>query len=230
MKINIGFSSEIYHIHIDDLLRLPFKNDVQFPDVKDDILLMIGNRDPAHFKTDIIIKGQDALQRAKAQGQEFVAVRVVLHNNASALFNFLGAFNKPTRTKIEKYSQLHYRILISDITENSLERNIKTEDTAYNFTKKKWRLGEDERQDRLTQLKDSFSQNGYDYNHPMQIMLCRSFGVKDQLQQGHHRMMLCKIHHVHVVSVIFMHSTFLPLQMHGFLLNLMKMLKYKQIK
>lgn len=230
MKINLGFSSEIYHIHIDDLLRLSVKNDVQIPELKDEILLMIGNRDAKNFEADVIIKGQDALQRAKANGQEFVAVRVVLHNQASFLFNFLGAFNKPTRTKIEKYSQLHYRILITDITENSLERNIKTEDTAYNFTKKKWRLGEDERQDRLTQLKDSFSQNGYDYNHPMQIMLCRSFGVKDQLQQGHHRMMLCKKYDVQVVSVIFMHSTFLPLQMHGFLLKLMKILKYKQVK
>lgn len=230
MKINIGFSSEIYHIHIDDLLRLAVKTDVQFPAVKDEILLMIGNRDQANFEADVIIKGQQALQQAKANGQEFVAVRVVLHNQASAFFNFLGAFNKPTRTKIEKYSQLHYRILISDITENSLERNIKTEDTAYNFTKKKWRLGEDERQDRLMQLKDSFRDHGYDFNHPMQIMLCRSFGVKDQLQQGHHRMMLCKLHDVKVVSVIFMHATFLPLEAHGFLLKLMKILKYKQIK
>ena len=136
MKINLGFSSEIYHIHIDDLLRLAVKNDVQIPELKDEILLMIGNRDAEHFEADVIIKGQDALQRAKAQGQEFVAVRVVLHNQASLWFNLLGAFNKPTRTKIEKYSQLHYRILITDITENSLERNIKTEDTAYNFTKK----------------------------------------------------------------------------------------------
>ena len=230
MKTNIGFSSEIYHIHIDDLLRLPVQKPVDLPEIKDEILLMIGNRDQAHYEADILVKGQDALQRAKENGQEFVAVRVVLHNNSSALFNFLGAFNKPTRTKIEKYSQLHYRILITDITENSLERNIKTEETAYNFTKKKWRLDEDQRQDRLSQLKDSFRQNGYDFDHPMQIMLCRSFGVKDQLQQGHHRMMFCKAHHVQVVSVIFMHSTFLPLQAHGFLLQFMKILKYKKIK
>lgn len=228
MQKNIGFSSETYHIHLDDLVRLPVNKEHQIHEFPNEILLMIG--DKMKNVPDQIIRGNDLIAAAQISGKKFVPVRIILNNESSLFFNFLGAFSKPIRTKIEKYSQFHYRILLTDISENQLERNIKTEESAYNFTKKKWRLDDDQRGVRLEKLKYSFSKHGYDYNFPMQIMLCRSFGVKDQLQQGHHRMMLCKKHNIQVVSTIFMHSTFLPLITHSFLLGLMKLLRYKQMK
>lgn len=228
MQNKIGFSSETYHIHIDDLVRLPMNTDYQIHEFSNEVLLMIG--DKKNNIPDQIIRGNDLLEFAKNSGQQFVPVRVILNNEYNFFFNLLGAFSKPIRTKIEKYSQFHYRILLTDISENQLERNIKTEESAYNFTKKKWRLNDAQRDERLTKLKHSFIENGYDYNFPMQIMLCRSFGVKDQLQQGHHRMMLCKQHNIKVVSTLFMHSTFLPLAARGSLVHLMKLLRYKQMK
>ena len=49
-------------------------------------------------------------------------------------------------------------------------------------------MSETERQQTYEQLKQSMSEKGFDDRFPLDIMLCRNMGVKDTLNQGHHRM------------------------------------------
>ncbi len=53
------------------------------------------------------------------------------------------------------------------------------------------------------QLKDSMSTHGYDDRFPLDIMLCRNFGIQDTLNQGHHRMGVAIDCNIQRVSVMF---------------------------
>ncbi|SPL71233.1 hypothetical protein KPC_2411 [Acinetobacter stercoris] len=110
-----------------------------------------------------------------------------------------------------------------------MERNIKTPDTAYNWTNPRWRLSEEKRQERYDKLYNSFKENGYDFNFPMHIMLCRSMGVKDKLNQGHHRIMFCKLHAINEVSTKFISSAYMPPVFQPILKRIIAITNYKQV-
>ena len=65
-------------------------------------------------------------------------------------------------------------------------------------------MSQDQRKKQFNELKDSLTKNGFDDTHPMDIMLCRTLGVQDTLQQGHHRMMFCLDMGIKRVAVRFM--------------------------
>ncbi len=63
----------------------------------------------------------------------------------------------------------------------------------------------------------------------MHIMLCRSMGVKDKLNQGHHRIMFCKMFNIHEVSTKFISSAYMPMAIQPFFKKFIMLINYKQV-
>ena len=67
-----------------------------------------------------------------------------------------------------------------------IERSFRNKDSAYTFSNPLYRYSESERKRRYETLYKSM-QNGYDDNYPIEIMLLRMLGIKDTVNNGHHR-------------------------------------------
>lgn len=223
-----GVSSDIYHIKIEELLAL---SDTTLPatalhnsDKK--VILLIGQE--KLNKPDQLISGRDILIQALNEGKTHYPAQIMFEQRAPHLS--ILALLKPIRKKHLDYSTRSYEIYLSDIIENQLERNLKSEETAYNYSKhNKWGIPEDQRQSRFDQIDESFKKHGYDKKYPMAIMLCRGLGVKDKLHQGHHRMYFCRKYNIRYVQVKFLATNSFTGTIKIFFLWLNKRLKYKQV-
>lgn len=225
---NLGFSSEKYHILINDLLKLEDSStNLSSYDVhKNPVVLIIGKK-KANIP-DQLGRGRDLLLEAQTQGQTHYPVQIAFEQRAPHLSIF--ALLKPIRKKYQDSSSGSYEIKLSDIIDNHLERNLKTEDTAYNYSERnKWGVPKDQRQSRFNKIDESFKLYGYEKKYPMMIMLCRGLGVKDKLHQGHHRMYFCRKYNIAYVQVEFLATNSFTGQMNAFFLWLNKTLKYKQV-
>ena len=223
----LGFSSDIYHIKIEELLAL---NDATLAPsayiYHDPVILLIGKE--SKNIPDLMGCGRDILLEAQKQGLSHYPTRIVFEQRAPQL-SVLGLL-KPIRKKYQDASFQSYEIRLSDIIDNHLERNLKTEETAYNYSERnKWGVPKDQRQDRFNKIDQSFRDHGYDKNHPMAIMLCRGLGVKDKLHQGHHRMFFCRKYNIEFVQVQFLATNSFTGHLNTFFLWLNKTLKYKQV-
>ena len=223
----LGFSSDIYHIKIEELLAL---NDATLAPsayiYHDPVILLIGKE--SKNIPDLLGCGRDILIEAQKQGLSHYPTRIVFEQRAPQL-SVLGLL-KPIRKKYQDASFQSYEIRLSDIIDNHLERNLKTEETAYNYSERnKWGVPKDQRQDRFNKIDQSFRDHGYDKNHPMAIMLCRGLGVKDKLHQGHHRMFFCRKYNIEFVQVQFLATNSFTGHLNTFFLWLNKTLKYKQV-
>ncbi|HFG6798838.1 hypothetical protein [Acinetobacter baumannii] len=223
MYTSLGKSSEIYHVHKDSLTSLPQQDfSIEDPNMDCEAIVLLACEKTAGKDTIIYLKNLDILQ------QERIATRFVFQTEGF-LFNFFGAFIKKIRTRRQNFSSQSYRILLTDITDNQLERNIKTPETAYNWTNSRWKLSEEKRTERYEKLFQSFKQDGYNFEYPMHIMLCRSMGVKDKLNQGHHRIMFCKMLNIDEVSTKLISSAYMPPVFQPFFKKFIELTNYKQV-
>lgn len=191
-----------------------------------DVVLLIGQRSLS--LNDHLLQGRAQLLAAKAQGLTHYPTWIVFQQRAPQLSAL--AMLKPIRKKHQDYSSQSYEIALNDIIDNHLERNLKDESTAYNYSaRNKWGVPEDQRQARFQEIDDSFKNHGYDKNYPMAIMLCRGLGVKDKLHQGHHRMYFCRKYNIQYVQVEFVATNGFTGYLKKIFLWLNKTLKYKQV-
>lgn len=223
MQANFGLSSETYHVHPESLITLS-QCDFSFhgDHLGCDAVVLLACEANQHQDCIIYLNSETSLE------QDRVRTRFAFQTEGF-LFNFFGSFIKKIRSRRQNFSSQSYRILLTDITENALERNIKTPETAYNWTSRRWKLDEDKRQERYSKLENSFKDSGYDFNFPMHIMLCRSMGVKDKLNQGHHRIMFCKIYGITEVSTKFISSACMPPVFQPFFKKFIEVTNYKQV-
>ena len=226
----LGFSSEYYHIKIEELLALSDSDLVSFKSpsyiLNEDVILFIGKR--SYSLSDSLLQGREILLQAQKQGLTHYPTRVMFEQRAPQLSFF--ALLKPIRKKYQDYSSHNYEITLNDIIDNHLERNLKDEETAYNYSERnKWGVPKDDRQVRFQEIDESFRDHGYDKKYPMAIMLCRGLGVKDKLHQGHHRMYFCRKYHIPFVQVEFLATNSFTGHLKTFFLWLNKILKYKQV-
>ena len=224
MQHNLGLSSETYHVHSESLKALEEINiDFNGHGLDCDAVVLLACQ-LTHQEDKIIY-----LRNQKTLNNDRILTRFAFQTEGF-LFNFFGSFIKKIRSRRQNFSSHIYRILLTDITENSLERNIKTPENAYNWTSKRWKLDENKRIERYSNLENSFKTSGYDFNFPMHIMLCRSMGVKDKLNQGHHRMMFCKIYNIDEVSTKLISSAYMPPLLQPLFKKLITATNYKQVK
>lgn len=202
----ICYSSEIYGLAVEDLISLPDSN-IQLKNTSDDdVILLIGKRKlwfPDYPVTpDTLLKGREIVKKAIDEGQQYVPVRIAFENRIKP-YDFISPLIRKLRYKYNLFSSNIYHIRPQEIREKGLERNLRTAENAYKFSNPKYQMSEQEREQTYENLVQSMKQNGYDDRFPLDIMLCRNMGVKDTLNQGHHRMSVAIDCGVERVSVEF---------------------------
>ena len=151
-----------------------------------------GGREPninSHHKNDAVSDQQD-----------FIPVRLAFISRTSR-FDVLSPLIRSLRYKHKSFSPNIYHTNPFDIRRLKIERSFRTRENAYTFTKKKNKLAEPMRSQLYEELYQSMKKHGFDDRHPIEIMLCRSFGVQDTVDQGHHRMSVaidCKLSRIAV--------------------------------
>jgi len=185
MKPYTCLSSEHYPLEIADLLCLD-----DTPDAKqiegEAVVLLVGNQQKGI--PDTLYQGRGYLLQQQKKGKKEVPARVAFHRTRP-WWDILAAFCKPYRKHFFASGTNIYHIDPFAIRAMGLERQIRTKENSYNCVK--WNLPQAQREKQYNELKASLEKNGYSDKYPLEIMLCRSLGVKDSLQQGHHRMMFC---------------------------------------
>lgn len=187
MKAYTFSSSEIYHLDPADLALLQETETVPLPPVPaNTAVILLGNEKTG--QQDQLLKGREIVQKALKNKAPFVPVKIVFKRRCF-WFDLLSPFCKAFRRRFTTYGTQTYHLDPHEIRQKRLERNIRTLETAFVWKGYDWTPAE--RLKRLDDLRDSIAQNGFDDSKPLAIMLCRSFGFKDTLHQGHHRMMVC---------------------------------------
>jgi len=189
---NLGLSSEIYPLATEDLLTLPDSDKDTFP-FSDSIVVLIG--DEKKGTPDVLLKGRQEIEKAVAENLPYVPVRFAFESR-TAKYDILSPLVRSLRYKYKSFSGNIYHIDPMAIRKLKIERNFRTRENAYKFTKKKYRIAKNTRRDMYEELYSSMKQKGFDDRYPIDIMLCRSLGVQDTVDQGHHRMSVaidCKL-------------------------------------
>ncbi|MBR1605240.1 MAG: hypothetical protein IJ660_03945 [Alphaproteobacteria bacterium] len=187
----ICYSSEIYGLAVEDLISLPDSSVLPKNVPDDEVILLIGKRRlwyPDYPVTpDTLLKGRDAVKKAITAGDAYIPVRIAFENRIKA-YDFISPLIRKLRYKYNLFSSNIYHIRPQEIREKGLERNLRTSANAYKFSNPKYQMSEAERQQTYEKLVKSMQEKGYDDRCPLDIMLCRNMGIKDTLNQGHHRM------------------------------------------
>ena len=196
---NIGLSSEIYQLDPTDLLVLADSPDwCQKLTIKDEVVILLG--DEKQHQSDTLLKGRQVVENALANKQDFIPVRLAFISRTGR-FDVLSPLIRSLRYKHKSFSPNIYHTNPFDIRRLKIERSFRTRENAYTFTKKKNQLEKTLRGKLYEELYQSMKKNGFDDHHPIEIMLCRSFGVQDTVDQGHHRMSVaidCKLSRIAV--------------------------------
>lgn len=189
---NLGLSSEIYPLATEDLLILP-DSDMDVSSFADSVVILIG--DEKKGTSDVLLKGRQEIEKAVAENKAYVPVRIAFESRTSR-YDILSPLIRSMRYKHKSFSGNIYHVDPADIRRLKIERNFRTRENAYKFTKKKYRLAKNTRHNMYEELYNSMKQKGFDDKYPIDIMLCRSLGVQDTVDQGHHRMSVaidCKL-------------------------------------
>ena len=196
---NIGLSSEIYHLDPADLLVLADSPNLeQTLNLKDEVVILLG--DEKKHQADTLLKGRQVVENAIENKQDFIPVRIAFISRTGR-FDVLSPLIRSLRYKHKSFSPNIYHTNPFDIRRLKIERSFRTRENAYTFTKKKNQLAEPLRGKLYEELYQSMKNHGFDDHYPIEIMLCRSFGVQDTVDQGHHRMSVaidCKLSRIAV--------------------------------
>ena len=202
----ICYSSEVYHLDPQDLAVLADSPDRIAADSSDSVVVLIGEKDiydankPVVYDT--LLKGREIVEKAVAEGKAFIPVRIAFISRIGK-WDFVSPLIRVLRYKYKAYSSNLYHNNPFEIRSLKIERSFRTPENAYQFSNPKYQMPEEERKKMYQQLKDSMSTHGYDDRFPLDIMLCRNFGIQDTLNQGHHRMGVAIDCNIQRVSVMF---------------------------
>lgn len=194
MTTRYGSSSELYWLEPQDLLKLAQLDEIDLPlqkqleSLTSDVVILLG--DHRTGQTDKLVTGRAQLLSAEQNGQQRLPVAVVFPIRTPR-WDFFSTFMKRRRETYRGYGTAIYHASAAELRAMNVERNIRSAETAYNYTNKRWHHSEQERVDKYAALVASMRKNGFDDQYPLEIMLRRSFGARDTFQQGHHRMAAC---------------------------------------
>lgn len=165
--------------------------------LKDDIVVLIG--DSQAGQKDTLLTGREKVRHAIENGAVSVPVRFAFITKISR-FDLITVFIKRLRARYKIFSSNIYHMDPLEIRKLKIERNIRTKENAYIFSNPRFYYNEEERSRQYNELYNSM-QKGYDDNFPLDVMLLRMMGIKDTVNQGHHRMGIaveCKLPRVAV--------------------------------
>lgn len=177
-------SSELYPIAPADLAVLedgPAEYRGRF---KNEIVVLIGDSHTGQIDT--LVCGREKVVSALKNGTVSVPVRIAFISKIRR-FDFITVFVKPLRSRYKIFSSNIYHIDPVEIRRMKIERNIRTRENAYIFSNPLFYYDEQERKRQYNELYESMKK-GYNDEFPIDIMLLRMMGIKDTVNQGHHRM------------------------------------------
>lgn len=189
MSLHFGYSSEIYEISPQDLISLKDCESSIADKIKtkDEVVILMGNRNLG--LDDSLVRGRELVSLAIENQQPYIPVRIVF-TSVIPSWNLLPLFIKKFRYQYKYFNNRIYHLSARRLRELGLERCRRTADNAYAITNKRWAISEPERLKKYQELVASL-QNGFRDEYPISIMLCRSMGAKDSIDNGHHRMGIC---------------------------------------
>ncbi len=177
-------SSETYKIDIKDIAVLADSDlNIQYKNSKIPVVLL-GDTDKG--TTDSLLCGRNLVEQALNSQQKYIAVKIAFVTKIKP-YNIITPFIKRYYTKYKFWSSNIYHMDPLEIRRLKIERSFRDKDSAYTFSNPLYRFSESERKERYENLYNSMK-NGYDDNYPIDIMLLRMLGIKDTVNNGHHRM------------------------------------------
>ncbi len=197
---NVCYSSEVYNLAPEDLAVLkdtPAGHDCK---AEDEAVILIGNSKLG--TKDTLLKGREVVERAVAAKKPYIPVRIAFVSRINK-YNLPALLVRQLRYKHIAYSSNHYHIDPKEIRKLGIERGFRNAKNAYMFSNPKYQMSEEERAKNYQNLKESMLTKGYDDNWPIDIMLCRQFGVQDNVNQGHHRMSVALECSLPQISIMF---------------------------
>lgn len=206
MKLYTFLSSEVYHLDPKDVNDLPdTQGVVPIKGMDGQVVILLGNGKKQI--EDSLYQGRAVVLQSIENKTDYIPVRIAFHR-VTPWFDCLTPFCKKVRKHFYTYGTHIYHMDALEIRKKGLERKIRTPENAYDFSK--WHLPQEQRDKQFNELKNSLSEKGFDDSHPLEIMLCRTLGIQDTLQQGHHRMMFCLDMGIRRVAVRFMAVSHAP--------------------
>lgn len=178
MMNNLCISSETYRIELDDIACLKDINSA-YKDEKNITILLRKNQ------PDCLLSGRNLLEEAQKRGDQFVDVKVAFISQIKQ-YDFWSMFLRPLRFKYQYWSSNIYHMSPLEIRKMKIERCFRDKNTAYTFTNPLYRRTDAERLERYEKLYNSMKK-GYNDKYPIEIMPLRMLGVKDTVNNGHHR-------------------------------------------
>ena len=195
MSTFLGRSSELYYIDPRDILPLPDAAGLSTASVSDEIAVLI-----AAGEEDKLLSGKILAEQAVAAGQEYIPVRFWFKPRIP-LWNLPAIFIKPLRQKYKFTNSRNYHASLPHLRELKIERGTRNAENAYKISKR-WHISEEERHNRYNRLVESLKK-GFDDNSPIRVMLCRRLGIKDSIDDGHHRIGICVVQCINRITLCF---------------------------
>ena len=179
MMNNFCISSEIYNIELNDILVL---QDADLPFItKDKVVILLRKNHP-----DTLLCGRDYIEQAEKNNQKYIGARIAFIPEIKP-YDCFSVFIRPLRKKYQYWSSNIYHMNPLEIRKMKIERSFRNKENAFTFTNPIYYQTYEERMARYEQLYNSIKK-GYDDNFPIEIMPLRMLGVKDTVNNGHHRL------------------------------------------
>jgi len=177
-------SSELYKIETADIACLEDDPASDKFRLKDKVVVLIGDSEKGC--KDTLLTGRPLIEKALKEGLTHIPVRFAFVSKMKK-YDFISPFVKALRAHYKIYSSNIYHMDPQEIRRIKIERNIRTKENAYVFSNPLFYYTEQERKKQYRELYNSMKK-GYDDNFPLDVMLLRMMGIKDTVNQGHHRM------------------------------------------
>lgn len=226
MSTTIGFSSELYYIEPQDVINLsdtPADMAQQIA-AADSVMVLLGNAD--NLVADTLVCGRSVVRQAIDNQVPLIPVRFVFVSNI-AKWNILPIFFKVLRQHFKSKSQGVYHTTLQNLKKLHIERGFRNAENAYDISKR-WHISPEERVRKYNNLLTSLKTKGFDDRYPISIMLCRRCGVKDCVDDGHHRIGICAENHIERIAICFRAAGTLPRGLQKILLKLFNLFPKKQ--
>lgn len=197
---HLGWSEHVYPLEAGDLAALP--DGVSLPEAAlpcDPVLLYIRPDGP-----DALVRGRAQVAAAAAGDPRAVVPVRLVFKPAIAEWNLPATCVRVLRNRRRYQGTGVYHISVQAVRRMGLERARRTLEHPQ-------RRGRTDRRAEMARLRESLLRDGYDDARPLIVMLCRTGGVEDSLQQGHHRVSACLACGVDRASVTFSAAGALPL-------------------
>lgn len=181
---NLCLSSETYKIDVKDIAVLADSDISAQYEKRKTVVVLMGDIDRG--TQDTLLCGRELVKRAINDGQKYVDVKIAFVTRIKP-YDVITPFIKRYYGKYKFWSSNIYHMDPLEIRRLKIERSFRDKNSAYTFSNPLYRFSESERKARYENLYNSMK-NGYDDTYPIDIMLLRMLGIKDTVNNGHHRM------------------------------------------